>query len=408
MNGKTSNAPIRILSSGKVVGNVQKTWQWSKGQNRPTLVDNSENQNLESGNGVVTGKELELGKGPGAPLQTSNKYAPLENGDGENNQLDEVPHEIVAAEAVHTTNASNVDKNLNANAPVFKPRNITGSPAKEKSTKEWVTSSFAKENGGQLVTTNQSCQEIPSQTYETTTKEGDKEIEEGEVRDRNVDEHGDDQIQINSQVQGVDTSHKMLQAAALVSGETVKEPEIISKEDAGAKPIVQQDDITVSTNAAGHENEKEPEMTDFNNVAEVLPDAPDCEDPQFAKRDTKNSNKKGKRKNSNNNNQEQSGAQQNRQNNTKESQGQLVAPNVAVPVVAQSAWPGDEDNEFTGIDRDEESTAQNFQNISREGNLSPRQIEKGKSGGKQRKKQRDSSEPTSGMQTRRSASKSNM
>ncbi|PHT50452.1 Glycerol-3-phosphate dehydrogenase [NAD(+)] 1, chloroplastic [Capsicum baccatum] len=152
----------------------------------------SKNQNLESGNSVVTGKELEVGKGPGAPLQTLNKYASLENGDGENNQMDEVPHEIVAAEAVHTTNASNVDKNLNANAPVFKPRNITGSPAKEKSTKVWVTSAFAKENWSQLVTTNQSCQEIPSQTYETTSKEGDKEIEEGEVHDRNVDEHGDD------------------------------------------------------------------------------------------------------------------------------------------------------------------------------------------------------------------------
>ncbi|KAF3670117.1 Photosystem II D2 protein [Capsicum annuum] len=120
MNGKNSNAPIRILSSGKVVGNIQKIWQWSKGQNRPTLIDNSKNQNLESGNGVVTGKELEVGKG----------------------------------------------------------------------TREW----------GQLVTTNQSCHEIPSLTYETTTKEGDKEIEEGEVHDRNVDEHGDDQNQIKSQV----------------------------------------------------------------------------------------------------------------------------------------------------------------------------------------------------------------
>ncbi|KAF3660961.1 hypothetical protein FXO38_11978, partial [Capsicum annuum] len=276
----------------QVVGSIQKTWQWSKGQNQPTLVDNSKHQNLESGNGVVTGKELEVGKGPGAPLQTSNKYEALENDDGYNNQLDEVPNKIVAAKAVHTINA----------------RNTIGSPAKEKSTKERVTSAFAKENGDQLVTTNQSCQEIPSQTYETTTKEGDEEIEEGEVHYRNIDEHSDDQNQINSQAQGVDTSQKMPQAAALVSRETVKEPKIISKEDAGANPIVQQGYITISTNMAGYENEKEAEMTDFNNVAEVLLDAPDYEDPQFVKRDSKNSNKKGKRKNSNNNNQEQSGA----------------------------------------------------------------------------------------------------
>ncbi|PHU22038.1 hypothetical protein BC332_07145 [Capsicum chinense] len=311
----------------QVVGSIQKTWQWSKGQNQPTLVDNSKHQNLESGNGVVTGKELEVGKGPGAPLQTSNKYEALENDDGYNNQLDEVPNKIVAGKAVHTINASNMDKNLNANAPVFAltpwqawefisdmdptvrpPGNTIGSPAKEKSTKERVTSAFAKENGDQLVTTNQSCQEIPSQTYETTTKEGDKEIEEGEVHYRNIDEHSDDQNQINSQVQGVDTSQKMPQDAALVSRETVKEPKIISKEDAGANPIVQQGYITISTNMAGYENEKEAEMTDFNNVAEVLLDAPDYEDPQFVKRDSKNSNKKGKRKNSNNNNQEQSGA----------------------------------------------------------------------------------------------------
>ncbi|KAM3270487.1 type-2 histone deacetylase 1-like [Capsicum chacoense] len=136
MNGKNSNAPIRILSSGKVVGNIQKTWKWSKGQNQPTLVDNSKNQNFESGNGVVTGKELEDRKGPGTPLQTLYKYVALENCVGENNQLDEVPHEIVTAEAVHTTNTSNVDNNLNANASVFKPRNTTGSPAKDKSTKE--------------------------------------------------------------------------------------------------------------------------------------------------------------------------------------------------------------------------------------------------------------------------------
>ncbi|PHU18672.1 hypothetical protein BC332_14367 [Capsicum chinense] len=79
------------------------------------------------------------------------KYLAMENGDGENNKLEKVPYEIVAAEAGHTTNASNVDKNLNANAPMFNPRNTTGSPAKEKSTKECVTSAFSKENGGQLV-----------------------------------------------------------------------------------------------------------------------------------------------------------------------------------------------------------------------------------------------------------------
>lgn len=63
-----------------------------------------------------------------------------------------------------------------------------------------------------------------------------------------------------------------------------------------------------------------------------------------------------------------------------------------------------------GKDLDEESTAQNFMNVARQGDLSPRLIAKGKSTGKCRKKQQKditNIQPT-GVQTRRNISKSNV
>ncbi|MCD7468323.1 hypothetical protein HAX54_006394 [Datura stramonium] len=120
-----------------------------------------------------------VGKGADAPLQTSNKYAALEDGIRENNQLIEVPQVRESAEPV--------EKNLNANAPVFKPRN-NASPVKERKTKEWVNSTLRKEIEDLLVTTNQLCQEIPSEIYENSSKnrnlwsdQVEKETEEGEV-----------------------------------------------------------------------------------------------------------------------------------------------------------------------------------------------------------------------------------
>ncbi|MCD7468324.1 hypothetical protein HAX54_006395 [Datura stramonium] len=56
---------------------------------------------------------------------------------------------------------------------------------------------------------------------------------------------------------------------------------------------------------------------------------------------------------------------------------QLVAQNTTFPVVAQGTKLVGEEKEFIGISMDEESTAQNFQNAAREGDLSPKQIERG-------------------------------
>lgn len=61
-----------------------------------------------------------------------------------------------------------------------------------------------------------------------------------------------------------------------------------------------------------------------------------------------------------------------------------------------------------GHDMDQEYTNQNFQNIARQGDLSPRQIEKAKSAAKGKKKQHKESNtaPTGGVQTRRTLTKS--
>lgn len=70
----------------------------------------------------------------------------------------------------------------------------------------------------------------------------------------------------------------------------------------------------------------------------------------------------------------------------------------------------DGDRAIGGKDMDEESTAQNLLNIARQGDLSPRQIEKGKSTGKGRKKQQKESNniQPAGVQTRGTTSKSNL
>lgn len=60
-----------------------------------------------------------------------------------------------------------------------------------------------------------------------------------------------------------------------------------------------------------------------------------------------------------------------------------------------------------GKDLDKESTTQNFLNVARQGDLSPRHMEQGKSAAKGRKKQgKDPSTTTAGVQTRRALTKS--
>lgn len=70
-----------------------------------------------------------------------------------------------------------------------------------------------------------------------------------------------------------------------------------------------------------------------------------------------------------------------------------------------------EENQYEGRgkDFDEESTTQNFMNMARQGDLSPRHMDKVKSVGKGRKKQQkeSSSIRNTGVETRRSITKSN-
>lgn len=69
---------------------------------------------------------------------------------------------------------------------------------------------------------------------------------------------------------------------------------------------------------------------------------------------------------------------------------------------------GEEHRETTSVDYDDESIAQNFRNVARQGDLSPRHLEKVKSAAKGKKKapKDTSSLPSNGVQTRRTLNKS--
>ncbi|MCD7464345.1 hypothetical protein HAX54_052547, partial [Datura stramonium] len=217
-------------------------------------------------------------------LQTTNKFLDLED----DTQLTEVPQTQNNAKIVAKINANGVVNQsdigggiapgnamgLNVNAKVLSPAKHKKMLGKETSPKEVVASAFKNGGGGALVPTNQSCQEIPSQTLAT-----------------DVDS---------------DTDARKL----------------------------------------------------WGEQAHIT----------------------------------KSGGKQTLKNNNKSVQIHNGASNI---VVAQGANLGDEVKEITGIDHDDESIAQNFQNATWEGDLPPRQIERGKSSGKQRRKHREGNIPIS-------------
>lgn len=87
----------------------------------------------------------------------------------------------------------------------------------------------------------------------------------------------------------------------------------------------------------------------------------------------------------------------------------LAPKSVKTQMVKQNKNDEEENNvEKNGPDMDEESTTQNFMHIARQGDLSPRVIDKVKSAGRGKKKQQNENTkvPGSGVQTRRVVSKS--
>lgn len=177
-----------ILSSGKVVGNVGEQWK----EVRDNRVKNGARQGETQG---ATGKEivpvdqgvvqqLSVENVVSQQVQITNKFAVLEVEDDEqenNNELALVaqstvprspnPNATGKGTARSATKPISPRKILNAAAPAYNPTS-TGIGAKKvvdleanvqkdkvtESTTQWVTRAFGINN----VTTNQSCQKIPS------------------------------------------------------------------------------------------------------------------------------------------------------------------------------------------------------------------------------------------------------
>lgn len=90
-------------------------------------------------------------------------------------------------------------------------------------------------------------------------------------------------------------------------------------------------------------------------------------------------------------------------------EAQLLVPNPKVAdFVVDTGVKESQDQEYLARrDMDEESTTQNFMNIAKQGKLSPRHIEQGKSAAKE-KKRNNKEQPivaTGGVKTRRGLSK---
>lgn len=170
--------PLMILTSGKVVGNVREQWKEIKDNRVKTI--NKQNEVQEK-----TRKEIVPVDGVQAQqIQVANKFAALdvieEEEHFEDNQLAVVENNNVLNSS--RPNPSDTRKKLNLTAPVYKPSspgigtvkdgNNSAIKANDKekeqamgkeSTAQWVSRAF----GGNNVTTNQSCQEIPTQSLDT-------------------------------------------------------------------------------------------------------------------------------------------------------------------------------------------------------------------------------------------------
>lgn len=174
--GKKSNEqPIKILTSGKFVGNVGEQWR----EVRDNRVKNNTKQ--EYNQGKTGNKIVPVEQGVRQHVETTNKFAALEVIEGdkeENNQL-AIVEEVTAHRnpdpTVQRISNPKGDGRLNAVTVSFNPTpagselrgdTVTihkGNGINDQLTKEsiveWVQRAFV----GNKVTVNTSCQEIPSQ-----------------------------------------------------------------------------------------------------------------------------------------------------------------------------------------------------------------------------------------------------
>ncbi|XP_019257603.1 PREDICTED: uncharacterized protein LOC109235805 [Nicotiana attenuata] len=460
------NQPLMILSSRRVVGNVKSNGeQWKDVKDNRVkkagnqVINGKEIVPVNQGDrqqevAVVNQQDRDnerrqiVSVDVGQQIQTTNKFAALqaeEEGDNGNQMI------IVEADVRHDTQRQ---KDLNPNASVFIPKSTgvasskrgnveyddeEGNIIKEGSNKgkattvqkeattAWVNRIFAEK----IVATNQSCQDIPSQDTEVdaTIKEvnanerlqisggklwdaqTEEDSEEGELPEGASGEEESSDEENDEEEQSVnDKANKECQKSETKGG-TSKE----NKADQG------EDIEVINQKKTGTGDQPDQKLISSSPIKELPPAKPNIEpDIPFAV-DTGTEGviihiegigeEHGKSKeDAAGDNVKNTKMLQPSDEGQKNSQRSLI-PN---PIGNQIEFPveneGNADNlEGKGRDLDAESTCQNFRNIAKQGDLSPRYLDKGKSVGRGKKGQpkENVQSVVPGVQTRRTLSKSN-
>ncbi|XP_016484601.1 uncharacterized protein LOC107805125 [Nicotiana tabacum] len=386
-----------ILTSEKVVGNVGEQWK----EVRDNRVKNRAKQSQEQ---EKTCKVIVPVDGTVQQVQTTNNFAILEIEEGDkedNNQL--VLVEISNVDRSHKV-SPRVTKNgtprsaikLNPKASVFNPNDKgieTVCQLQKESTTQWVSRNF----GGGLVSTNRSCQQIPSQTVDTAksiallmeevkqqasggklwSEQIEEDSEEGEIPDAMEDDDISTKYEVEEK-QGVNEkakehiSNKQIQCEEGSIASRYCDPNLMQNPN----------QTTCTRHSIDQVGSVDPGET--NGVETMLRNESEAENNTTL---THTNDELGGTSNIMQKDQMVSSTE------TQETAGKEKGCETLIPKHVRTEL-GTQVNtkEYVGIlgtdgkDLDDESTTQNFLNIARQGDISPRQMEKGKLAGRGRKK----------------------
>ncbi|XP_070010873.1 uncharacterized protein [Nicotiana sylvestris] len=456
-----NSQPIMMLSSGKIVGNVNVTTkeQWKEVKdnrvrnvvNQNTSLTNNEmkmtptkqfekNKNKEGTSNIERQVEVQsksvrelvaVDNEDNDHVQIANKFAILQGMEEEEepvNQLAMVAANVATNSSALHNQASTKQKSknmvnnwgkLNPAAQAFQlyssGTNLTNAlvngmeAAKSKNdTAQWVERTFKDKTGEGIVKINKPCQEIPSK---------DTLVNKVLNKNPNTQEESSKSSTFKEKVQ--DCGGRLWEAQREYDSEENEVP--LGAQDDEEPNENDKEEEEQSVNGEIHLNDDNPtEVTEISNNEGRGPEVNDpggTEDDQLQKsqEESQGHNKTEKEKQP-----KQKEEIVNITITLEKNQLQLLKRVEEKDLVLKknafgATSGGKEDNEEgeepgkTGYDMDQESTTQHLMNAARKGDLSPTQVNKAKSAAKGKKKQQKDNlaAPKSGMHTRRTLTKSN-
>ncbi|XP_070005899.1 uncharacterized protein [Nicotiana sylvestris] len=458
-----NSQPIMILSSGKVVGNVNVTAkeQWKEVKdnrvrnvvNQNTSLNNNgmemapakqleNNQNKEgtstvdrqAGGQSNSGKELvAVDNEDNDHVQVDNKFAILQGMDEEEEHVNQLA--MVAAN--ETTNSSEVHNQASTKQ---KPEHMVNNEGKlnpatqsfhlnsswigstnglvngkeaskaKKDTAQWVERSFKDKTGDGIVKINTSCQEIPSQ--DTLVK---KELN----KTPNSQAEGSKLSTFKERVQGC--GGRLWDTQREYDSEENEVPlGAQADEEPNEKDKEEDEQSGGSKNVEHNNNYQIAEVTEIRNYERR---GPEVNDPRGTEDDKLQKSQEDPQGHNTIEKEKQPKQKTKIVNVTitlEKNQLQLLKRGEEKALVPKknafgATSRGKEDNKEgeepgrSGYDMDQESTTQHLMNAARQGDLSPTQVEKAKSTAKGKKKQQKDNfaTPKAGVHTRRTLTKSN-